>query len=136
VSSDSVSGVTFDTDVVSYYYFDYSMIGIISLVLIPTTIAATAANGLTVYVYLPSPTPILVLILIVIPIIIMMVIVLLFLQAVFLPRLYNDVHCLFRTRRALLLLILLSDSGGLDDCSCSSDTVLAHQSIQIDNYWL
>jgi len=59
----------------------------------------------------------------------MIVIVLLFLQAVFLPRLYNDVHFLFRTGRALLLLILLSDSGGLDDCSCSSDTVLVHQSI-------
>jgi len=53
-------------------------------------------------------------------ILILIMIVLLFLQAVFLPRLYNDFHCSFRTGRALLLLILLSDSGGLD-----SDTYFA-----------
>mmetsp|Transcript_9807 Transcript_9807/g.11376 ORF Transcript_9807/g.11376 Transcript_9807/m.11376 type:complete len:103 (+) Transcript_9807:336-644(+) len=52
----------------------------------------------------------------------MIVIVILFLQAVFLPKLYNDFHCLFRMGEALLLLILLSDSGGLD-----SDTFMVIQ---------
>jgi len=58
---------------------------------------ATAATGPTVYIHLPSSTPILVLILILILIIIMIVIVIviLFLQAVYLPKLYNDLHCLF-----------------------------------------
>ena len=85
-----------------------------------TSPVATAATGPTVYIHLPSSTPILVLILILILIIIMIVIVILFLQTVFLPKLYNYFHCLFRTGRALLLLILLSDSGGLD-----SDTYYA-----------
>ena len=89
-----------------------------------TSPVATAATGPTVYIHLPSSTPILVLILILILIIIMIVIVILFLQAMFLPKLYNDLHCFFRPGRALLLLIFLSDSGGLDrdtyyaDCNC------------------